>query len=611
MTTESDSAPGTGLHPLGIARQRLDPRPALPAGVAQMLLDADAGEAAAFLTWEIGAWAAELAGADTARFQAIVAASLIAVGQGSTRVPVSAADRAVLGRVPHLVGGPGARKPFVLEGGFLHQHKHFASEARIVEAIRWRRAQPVRYPAPDIAAAVAEVAATGTPRLTEAQQGALAAVLGRSLGVVSGGPGTGKTTMVLALVRALVRLGIPAEAIGLAAPTGKAAGRLDEAIARAGLGGSASVAAATVGLPAAQTLHRLLGYSPSARAFAHHEQSPLPQQAVIVDEASMIDLSLMDALLRAVGPDTVLVLIGDADQLPSVDAGAVFRDLAGQAVRLEQSHRLDPARPQARQILELAAQVRAGSAAAAAVVPVLPVAQLRFDGPELVAAEEREVLLERWYAELLTAPAAAPGSVDLGDATFPVAATGFSAADEARLEALFAHHQRCRLLAVTRGRPTGADALNAWMHARAGATGPRPIAGEPVMILKNDYDRGLWNGDQGVVIDLHEPHRPPRTAAAFKVRGRWTVHSLDSLRDGLTLAFALTVHKAQGSEYDQVALVLPEVPIPLASRELIYTALTRSRQSVVVCGSAAVLAAAIIETGARSSGIAEKLAATI
>jgi exodeoxyribonuclease V alpha subunit len=145
------------------------------------------------------------------------------------------------------------------------------------------------------------------------------------------------------------------------------------------------------------------------------------------------------------------------------------------------------------------------------------------------------------------------------------------------------------------------------MHARAGAAGPRPIAGEPVMILRNDYDRGLWNGDQGVVIDLREPHRPPRVAAAFKVRGRWTAHSLDSLQDGLSLAFALTVHKAQGSEYDQVALVLPEVPIPLASRELIYTALTRSRQSVVVCGSRSVLAAAIAETGARSSGIAEKL----
>jgi exodeoxyribonuclease V alpha subunit len=609
---ESASARGTGLHPLGTARQRLEPSPALPPAVAQALLDADAGEAATYLTWQIGAWAPELSSADRARFQAIVAASLIAVGEGSTRVAVNAGERRLLGQVPHLVGGPGERKPFILEGGFLHHHKHFASETRIVEAIRWRRARPLGYPALDIAAAVAEVAATVSPRLTEAQQRALEAVIGRSLGVVSGGPGTGKTTIVLALVRALVRLGIPAAAIGLAAPTGKAAGRLDEAIERAALGGSASVAAATAALPAAQTLHRLLGYSPSARAFAHHEQSPLPQQAVIVDEASMIDLSLMDALLRAAGPATVVVLIGDADQLPSVDAGAVFRDLAIQAVRLDQSHRLDPARPQARQILELARQVRAGSIDAVATLPARSVAELRFDGPEPVAAEEREALLERWYTELVAAPApGAAGALDLGDATFSVAATGFAAADEARLEALFAHHQRCRLLAVTRGRPTGADALNAWMHARAGATGPRPIAGEPVMILKNDYDRGLWNGDQGVVIDLHEPHRPPRTAAAFKVRGRWTAHSLDSLRDGLTLAFALTVHKAQGSEYDRVALVLPEVPIPLASRELVYTALTRSRQAVVVCGAAGVLAAAIAETGARSSGIADKLAPSV
>lgn len=194
----------------------------------------------------------------------------------------------------------------------------------------------------------------------------------------------------------------------------------------------------------------------------------------------------------------------------------------------------------------------------------------------------------------LTALAGQPFS--LGDA-------GLGPADEARLDRLQAHHQRFRVLCVTRGRPTGADAVNAWFHHRFGAPGASPVAGEPVMMLRNDYQRGLWNGDQGLVITVREPGRAPRAAAAFKVRGRWTAHHLESLRDTLALAFALTVHKAQGSECDDVLLVLPETPLPLLSRELLYTALTRSRRSLVVCGSPGVLAAGVANLSQRSSGL--------
>ena len=281
-------------------------------------------------------------------------------------------------------------------------------------------------------------------------------------------------------------------------------------------------------------------------------------------------------------------------------------------------------------MLELASQVRAGHVDPASLLAARgSAAELDFSGAELLPATAREQLLERWYSDRIRA---LPEFDELSGAVYSLLERGgqetpdngdpseaFTRDDAERLDALFAHHQRHRLLAVTRGRATGADALNAWLHDRFDVrfdvrfeSGDSATSnfhpGEPVMMLRNDYDRGLWNGDLGLVVRVREPRRPPRLAAVFKTRGRWTAWHLASLGDSLSLAFALTVHKAQGSEYDDVALVLPEAPLPLLTRELLYTALTRSRQSVIVCGPPAVLAAASASPGSRSSGIAERLA---
>jgi exodeoxyribonuclease V alpha subunit len=145
------------------------------------------------------------------------------------------------------------------------------------------------------------------------------------------------------------------------------------------------------------------------------------------------------------------------------------------------------------------------------------------------------------------------------------------------------------------------------MHRRLGAPTPAPIPGEPLLMLRNDYDRALWNGDQGLCVRVREEGRAPRPAAVFKTGARWTAWHLESLRDSLTLAFALTVHKAQGSEHDDIALILPDIPLPLTSRELLYTALTRSRRSVILCASPTILTAAMTHPQTRSSGLPEKL----
>ena len=577
------------LSPRGSARQRLQPAPAYPPALTAEWADDDLGDQTLYLAWQVAEWADQ--GADRPALLTLFARTLAAVARGSTRLPVDAAARAVLAAAPAVVGAPGDRRPFILDGHFLYAQRLLASEDRLVAALTARARRPSLFPGEALDAAVA-----GDAVSTDEQRAAVRAALGRRLAVITGGPGTGKTTVVLALVRALVRVGVAPEAIALAAPTGKAANRLDE-----------TVRGENPGLPAAQTLHRLLGYAPRAGAFLRGHHHRLPQRAVIVDEGSMIDLALMERLAAAVADDALLVILGDADQLPSVEAGAVFRDLAAEptavpVLRLTRSFRMDPARGEGRRILDLARALRGGEPGG--LTPRDAASDLAFAGTELVPAVEREALLERWYDQRI---AGAPGAEDV----HPLGENGFAPADEERLAALHRHFQSFRLLCLTRGRPTGVESCNAWLQRRHGdrRTAGSLSVGAPVIVLRNDYDRGLFNGDQGLVVLVREGDREPRPMAVFPVGARWSAFDLDSLRDTIEPAFAMTVHKAQGSEYDDVVLLLPQTPIALLSRELLYTALTRSRRSVVVCGSAEVLAAGAARPLTRSSGVADKLRA--
>jgi exodeoxyribonuclease V alpha subunit len=254
--------------------------------------------------------------------------------------------------------------------------------------------------------------------------------------------------------------------------------------------------------------------------------------------------------------------------------------------------------------------VRAGEASAVALASRDTAAALTFAGAELLPAAELPALLERWYAGRM---AALPDFSALTADVYHLGEDGLPAAEEARLEALHRHFQSFRLLALTHGRPTGVEALGAWLHRRHGGVPGVLAAGEPILMLRNDYDRGLYNGDQGLVLRVREGGRPARLMALFPGAraGRWAAFDPDSLRDTVALAWAMTVHKAQGSEYDDVALVLPEAPIPLLTRELLYTALSRSRRAVVVCGGREVLAAGIARPLSRSSGVADKLRAAL
>lgn len=612
---------------------------ALPADLAAAAREAEVADETLHLVDEAVSWAPGLAPEARRAFAALVLALEESRQAGSSRLPLAAlpglgaqlgidaaTTRAAvaLSRAPgdelaSLFGAPGDYKPFIVDDGCVYAHRDLVLEDRLARALAVRIAAPALAAAADLEAAVEAAEVPGRPFNAE-QQAALRAALTRPLTVITGGPGTGKTALLAGILRALRRLGLAADEIAVAAPTGRAANRIAESLQAHGN---------ALDIPSPQTLHRLLG-SRGRRAgfrggeFRHHENYPLPHAAVLVDEASMIDLGLMERLVRALRPDARLVLVGDADQLPSVDAGAVFRELAPRAVRLTRSHRQDPNAPAGASVLAAARSVQTGDAAAVTARPLARPAELTFSGFEHLApgagpAAERRLVAafaEHWVRSRVLA---LPDYAALARRAYRVrdsAREPFDAADAQALATLVRHHLSLRVLCVTRGAgsPTGAEALNAVLarHAAAalgeiGADSATPAPGTPVLMIRNDYDRGLFNGDQGVVVRTHEGGAGARLLAVFPRGDGLAAFSYDGLREDLRVAYATTVHKAQGAELDHVALVLPERDVPLLSRELVYTALTRARHSAVVVGRGELLALAAARPLARASGLAARL----
>jgi len=347
----------------------------------------------------------------------------------------------------------------------------------------------------------------------------------------------------------------------------------------------------------------------------------------------MVDLALLDHLLRALQPAARLVLVGDAGQLPAIGAGSVFRDLAADlpqpppgaaadraafVVRLAESHRMSPADAAGAEILAVARGIAAGQPPAAP--PLGDAAAIRFTGFEHLdpgdapAAARRAVaaFVDRWYMTQVRLPPELDPRLPLRSDQAGI----LDAASAARANALLDRQRRTRLLTVTRIGRAGADRINEALAIRAaadlGATGGEVLpAGTPIIVVENDYDRALMNGDQGVVLPViasgAPDSGPPVAMAVFPRAAGFALFPLATLRGLVQTAYAITVHKAQGSEVERAALLLPETDLPLLSRELIYTAATRARTSMVVVGRAALLAQAVARPLGRTSGLAERL----
>jgi exodeoxyribonuclease V alpha subunit len=414
------------------------------------------------------------------------------------------------------------------------------------------------------------------------QRDAASMALSAPLAVITGGPGTGKTTTVLRMLVALLARAphdqLPE--ILLLAPTGKAASQLTESIVQ-GLErlphGVLDDVRRTAIPVRAQTIHRALGVHPDRpHRPRHHAGNQLAADIVVVDETSMVDLPLMARLFDAVRSDARLVLLGDSDQLASVDAGAVLRDLveapalSTSCAMLTHSRRFSD--DSALGALVIALRGDSWSAVQHALQSSdASVQQLPMPNFETVPYEVLRAVRE--HTQRLRA----------------------TATPEAALEEL----GRFRLLTALRRSPIGATAINDFFVRELGGA---LAAGAPVLIVENAPDDGLANGDLGVVWQPESGERVALFAGADGPRAI-PLRRLPAREP----AFAMTVHKAQGSEFDEVMVLLPAPPSPILTRELLYTAVSRARRRVTVVGPAAAVAEAHATRVRRATGLRQRL----
>lgn len=503
--------------------------------------------------------------------------------------------------------------PFVFdrESASLYRHKLWAAEQRAA-ALTLDKLRKAPEPAPNLETALRNVfdekplmvGPLEAPRpmiADKRQREAVARTLAQKFTVISGGPGSGKTTLVVMLLRVLVRLGVDPAFIRLCAPTGKAANRLGEAL-RQGLARAVSDEAdrrLLEALPEPATLHRLLAWSPSREVFGKNRENPLDAAWLIIDEGSMMDVTATAAVFDALREETRLLILGDADQLPSVEAGAVFRDLSrgrgseAFAISLQGAHRQAGAVGGA-QILKAADFVNRGDVSgfwndaepvswSGGAFPEgglcwIDAARFQFEGFVHLAAKHF------WQSY------------------YQLASRTYDENDLEGLGRLFDAFQAVKWLAPLKHARVGVDGLNEMLKMRLPEHRRLYYPGAALMMTRNDYRRRLFNGDVGLIVRF----RGQGLRLVFPYEHGYRFFAVAGL-SGLEPAFAITVHKSQGSEAPAVCLVLPNKANHLCRREILYTALTRAKRLVLVYGEREVLNHAL-ETGmSRNSGLAERI----
>jgi exodeoxyribonuclease V alpha subunit len=556
-----------------------------------------------------------------------------AVGGAAATLDPSAARALLL--ESRLVGSPSERDsmPLILDDDDrLYLHRYFDYESRLARALMERNTSipPSRAAGTDsdlpanvqtlfdaLFAANAEALGGGP----DWQKISVALALSRRLTVISGGPGTGKTTAIVNLLACLLE-GCPDCRIALAAPTGKAAARIIEAVRRRAVHLPEEIAAK---LPCESfTVHRLLGGMPTGE-FRHHADNLLPVDALIIDEASMLDLALATKLFEAVPRHARIILLGDKDQLAAVEAGAIFSELSAVPLlsgaclaKLARICRID------------AASIRAPTARGPALLidaVVWLTHSYRFATDSNIARLAAQITASDASGALTTLRNCEDGSLrwndggsgrSLPEATLRMVIAGYEqyieavrscASDPAAIADAFG---RLRVLCAVREGYRGTYAINGLVEDHFRRTLDHPLdpgarsdwyPGRPVMVLRNDYVLKLFNGDIGIVL----PDEAGRLMVYF-ADGALGYRALPPTRLPLhETAFAMTIHKSQGSEFDAVIVILPGEANRVLTRELLYTGVTRARERVGIVGSQAALERTIGSRTGRDSGLLSRV----
>lgn len=518
-----------------------------------------------------------LEGAEKRVFRTVVENLIGALREGHICIEPDESERAVL-LGSRMVDNEG-RKPLVLSGARLYLARYYHHEAKLAESLNVLASMSfdVAGSSKDLISLLSDT--EKTPEMMKAVDLALSG----GLSIIAGGPGTGKTTLVVKIVGMLLTVcGIDLH-IALAAPTGKAAIRLQESISALLPHQSFSPDVVEAFPQKASTLHRLLRVKRSSSAFVHHADNPMPWDVVVVDEASMVDLALMHRLVAALKQHSRLILIGDKDQLASVESGAVLADcidvLGDNVVQLRESHRFN------HEIARVSAAIKRGDP----------------DGvwKGLTDHHTKSTCLadSSWLKQVAGAYAG-------------YLSEALKVRDEQGIRRLFALFSRYRVLCALKHGVSGVDTVNRQVEASLRQQGfpcgtDQWYPGRPVMVTCNDYRLGLYNGDIGICLKV--PGQSGERAVWFEQGGTALRPLLPNRLPDVETAWAVTIHKSQGSEFDEVVIVLPDTDNPVLCRELLYTAVTRARKRAVVVARQDICRLAVLRKTRRSSGLADRL----
>jgi exodeoxyribonuclease V alpha subunit len=491
-------------------------------------------------------------------------------------------------------------RPLRLVGSWLYVDRYWAEEVGVARSLRAMADAPPSGVDP-------KLLADGLSRLFGAeasgrQSRAAAAAVTHGWSVVAGGPGTGKTTTVARIVALICEQAAAAGGafplVALAAPTGKAAARLQESVhaEAATLDVDDRVREELLALRAS-TIHRLLGWRPgSSSRFRHDRNQRLAHDVVIIDETSMVSLSLMARLIDALRSGARLILVGDPGQLASIEAGAVLGDIVGaggvgsggtgsdpppQIVVLDRVHRFGGG------IGRLATAIRAGDDDA--VMDLLR------------AGTDDVTWLDLDVADQDALAAVSEPALAAARATFEAARAGHA---RAALDALGSFRILCAHRRGPYGVATWTARMEGWLAAELAGLDPedRWYIGRPLLVNENDYELRLNNGDTGVVVSVGDG----RVAAAF-ARGEETIEHSPSRLGAVDTVYAMTVHKSQGSQFHSAAVLLPSSESRILTRELLYTAATRAQRRLILAGTEESVRAAVSRPVARASGLGRRL----
>ena len=526
--------------------------------------------------------------------------------------------------------------PFVLDAGNrFYMRRNFAHERDAAALIRARRAADVDdaiSTSADLEADLDTLFHGVRSEDVAPQRDAVRDVVGRKLFVLTGGPGTGKTTTVLRMLLMLQRQAARPLTVQIAAPTGKAAQRLVQSLRQGKVSLRSHPDAPlpqewhglldTVPDSEALTLHRLLGFQPWRNAFRRSARDPIAADVVIVDEASMVDLAMLHALLAAVRPDATLILVGDADQLTSVATGSVLMDMvtameseaAGDLVRLKHSFRAE------QYLVAINEAVRAGDSAA--LSDAFDAAGDNAVQRRIEDAAQLRAQLARWTRQLAATEGLRPTLSPIetiGDSQEAANDIGSTRANLVR--SAFAALGQRQLLCALREGGFGTVAINgllerllrkAWDVAENAEWYP----GRAIIITRNDYGAGLFNGDIGLCLADNVGNLRVWFEAAEQASG--SDASTTAMRsfapNSLPMhepAFAITIHKSQGSEYQRVAVLLPpDADNRILSRQLLYTGLSRAKAEVELWATDAARATTLAMELSRVGGLGPRIVAT-